>query len=443
MSDPPPRRRLHLLVPSADAGSVLVTEDAHLPVMDLDLAPGETTVSGARRAMRERFGLDRPVTELTFDPAAGSAPPGATVVALIGVEPAPSEWAPPSPWRWAALRDPDPTTDAALAPRLRRLLAERRGEQPIPPQRPPWCQAGWYDHAARWIERSLEANGSAPAQSIVQHRHWGISALMRVETGDGTCWFKAASAHFNPEARHTAWLSEVAPGAVPPVVASDADEGWLLLGDVGSDSFDARLDDPEAAITTLVSMQRRLHVARDELLARGLPDRRLPRLPQELARAISRPEIERLVTLPRSRLDQLVGWLGDAVPIVDALGLPDTIVHGDFHPGNAVLDDGRVVIMDWSDIAVSHPLVDAATWMWWSDDDEAQRSRAWSVFTRAWDDVVPAATLDAHRHTIEATAAAYHCVSYADLLASVEPDHHADLDGLTSFLTKLDRLAPS
>ena len=35
-----------------------------------------------------------------------------------------------------------------------------------------------------------------------------------------------------------------------------------------------------------------------------------------------------------------------------------SLVHGDFHSGNAALVDDRIVIIDWSDAAIGNPLVD-------------------------------------------------------------------------------------
>ena len=35
-----------------------------------------------------------------------------------------------------------------------------------------------------------------------------------------------------------------------------------------------------------------------------------------------------------ARAERIVDWLFDAVQQVEQLGLPDVLVHGDFHPGN-------------------------------------------------------------------------------------------------------------
>ena len=60
------------------------------------------------------------------------------------------------------------------------------------------------------------------------------------------------------------------------------------------------------------------------------------------------------------RADELLalGPQDRRVEAPELAALPDTLVHGDFHPGNAFFDGDRAVIFDWSDACVAHPLFD-------------------------------------------------------------------------------------
>ena len=43
---------------------------------------------------------------------------------------------------------------------------------------------------------------------------------------------------------------------------------------------------------------------------------------------------------------------------VAACGMPDTLVHGDYHPGNVRGEPGNLTMLDWGDTGVGQPLLD-------------------------------------------------------------------------------------
>lgn len=43
---------------------------------------------------------------------------------------------------------------------------------------------------------------------------------------------------------------------------------------------------------------------------------------------------------------------------LDACGLGDTLVHGDFHPGNVRTDGATLSVIDWGDSFIGHPAFD-------------------------------------------------------------------------------------
>ena len=50
--------------------------------------------------------------------------------------------------------------------------------------------------------------------------------------------------------------------------------------------------------------------------------------------------------------------MAELCELVDSVGLPRTLDHGDLDAGNIFVRDGVPVIMDWSDSFVSNPLFD-------------------------------------------------------------------------------------
>ena len=91
----------------------------------------------------------------------------------------------------------------------------------------------------------------------------------------------------------------------------------------------------------------------DEMVAAGVPDLRLSRLP-----LLYEQMLESLVELPvddRRRLEAKVPRVRELCKELAGYGLPETIQHDDFHDGQVFVRDGRYLLLDWGDACVSHP----------------------------------------------------------------------------------------
>ena len=67
--------------------------------------------------------------------------------------------------------------------------------------------------------------------------------------------------------------------------------------------------------------------------------------------------------LYRSRIEGLRAYMTDEEVdmlhrINDAIPESDTVVHGDFHPKNVMIQDGELVLIDMADLTTGHPLYD-------------------------------------------------------------------------------------
>jgi aminoglycoside phosphotransferase (APT) family kinase protein len=109
-------------------------------------------------------------------------------------------------------------------------------------------------------------------------------------------------------------------------------------------------------------------------------------------------------------------------------GLPDTLVHGDFHPGNARGDATSVVLLDWGDSGVGHPLLDQPAFL-----DRIPSSAVEPVrdrWLRLWRDAVPGADPARAASLLAPVAAARQAVIYRKFLDNIEPSerpyHAAD-----------------
>ena len=181
--------------------------------------------------------------------------------------------------------------------------------------------------------------------------------MLRIPTERGDLYFKANAPPLQFEAALVEVLAERRPDAVPPLVAVDLERGWMLMEDAGTRlrqlveqerDFDRWLD----VLPLYAGLQLDLAERADDLVALGVPDLRLARLPalfEQLLHELELPadEAERAAaSVPRVRAlcEELAGY-----------GLPETIQHDDFHDGQVYVRDGRYLLLDWGDACVSHP----------------------------------------------------------------------------------------
>ena len=430
----------HILVPRPGHGAVLVDAQGALPRLDLDLDEGDTVVIALRAALRSAWNMDAVVLETHLPPAPDGLPIDHVALAVLD-EPGP-RWTTPPGTRWDA---PPRDLPERVGPRAAAWLGEwETGAEP-PALRPRWARPGWHARATNWIRAALEEAGRPAAGEIEMRRLWGISAIARVRTADGgTAWFKAVFPQFEAEVAVTRFLEAAIPEAVPHVIAADTDAGWLLLDDVGAEPIGNAATDEQvgAAIRRLVQIQTAMVGREGELRSVGVADRPLRHLAQEVAAAMTDPaEIEGPDVAPQ-RLATVVDWVRRQSDWLAAVALPETLVHGDFHVFNLIERRGEPVIIDWSDAAISHPLLEIGPWFG-HPKAPGDLDRSWGVWLDALSSIGPVDAVRAERERVLGLASAFQLVSYAAIVRGLEPANRYQLsDGVCEFWALLDARVP-
>ena len=218
------------------------------------------------------------------------------------------------------------------------------------PLRMPWASPGGPQASVAWALDALASVG-VTGVTPVQQRSWNLSAIWRMHTAHGiAAWLKQVPSFFAHEPRAIELVRAIAPGLAPAVIASDAD-GRMLLTDVpGDDGYGASVDVRARIAELLHPLQARYAGEYTALRAAGLPDRRLSR---ERFVEVAAPWEDRIPGI-RSLIDDLPARLVG----IERCGLPDTVVHGDLHPGNTRIGAGDPVIIDWGDSSICHPALD-------------------------------------------------------------------------------------
>lgn len=411
-----------MLIPDVDGARLAVDADGRVPVLDLEFEAelGRTTAAALDTALRD---LPVPATlvEYAIDQTTADGFDGfIEVVAHVAVAPG-DVTRPTTGWQWSALDTAH--VEAALvdtAPSLMPFVdawsAEWAGGD-LPPHRAAWSQPGWVATFRTWIEEELSSHDGSVVLDLTPFRMWGISAVYRVESSAGVRWAKAAFPGFAAEPAVTRMLDRLVPGAVARVVASDTVRGWLLLEHVTGVPVALRDECTADAIRALVRLQRAAAMHADELLAAGVLDRTFERLADDLAAALTsaaRLDIRRTVD------DDVVrSAVRAAVDRVSTLAVPNTLVHGDFHPSNVMVDGDAVVVFDWSDAAWGNPLADVGAWAAWFRDEPAVVDRLWHTWGAAWG--LDSAAVEQARPALDVAVAAYHVVSYVLIADGLEP----------------------
>lgn len=435
---PSPGVALHLLVPGAHETVLAATGDtaATLPVIAPPIGPNERLVTALERYLRESWGLKPVILETHVPPQ----PDGDRHVGLGVLASPPNDWRPPGGLAW---HQQLPSLPDPVAARARTWIREFADGGTPPLERPPWSRFGWMEQARAWIDARLRESSRAPTGRMTLARLWSISAMLRIPTDSGDAWFKAVYPHFGHEPAVTGLLAESVAGLVPDVLATDAARGWLLLAGAGEPL--SRVEGADhltvAAIAQLAAAQEATRERLADFAALGCPHRPLAALPDSLASAMA--DFERLGGAPvaADRVARAVEWVAAESARIERLGFDEVLVHGDFHPGNVLTAARRTRIIDWSDAAISHPIVEIAPWF--GEVVPELRPRGWKAWLRALARFGPVGALVEAQRTAYAVSSAYQVVSYAAILRGVEPaNRHQLSDGLNGYWDGLNQIVP-
>ncbi|WP_433081202.1 aminoglycoside phosphotransferase family protein [Dactylosporangium sp. CA-052675] len=289
-------------------------------------------------------------------------------------------------------------------------------------RRAPFAEVGGPAASIAWARDALEAAGYGTPEAIRQRKTWNLSALWQLETAWGTVWLKHLPPFLRAEHEVLAWLGAVAPGVAPPLIAADG-TGRELLGHLpGEDGFGAPFAARVAMADLLHGLQRRALDDVEALSERGVRDRRGSLLWEQIE-AVTEPWLVDVLGL-----DALLEGLPDRFAAVEACGLPETLVHGDFHAGNVRFAASvRPAVLDWGDAFLGHPAFDVLRLREGLPPGEADALvEHWAGL---WRKVVPGSDPVRAARLLEPVAALLGAVVYATFVQNIEPNewlYHAD-----------------
>jgi aminoglycoside phosphotransferase (APT) family kinase protein len=272
---------------------------------------------------------------------------------------------------------------------------------------------------------------------------WSMSAVVRIPCDPAPVWFKAACEHFHAEPALTRLVAEMLPGHAPRTIATDDDRAWVLTEDIaGADenALPEGIGPQTARVLATLQLRSLDHLA--EIDAAGVPVRDLGLTGQQLDEILA--DSVELGELTTDELDAARGVRDDAQALLTelgSLGVPDTLVHGDFHPGNVAHDGDSLVLYDWSDAAVSHPFLDVV--LLGSRLPEPEQAAAHAAYAEVWQAAYPGIDTARGLELAEHANTIYQMVTFEQIQRAQEDASSWEMHGVVARMLRglPDRLA--
>ncbi|NJN43466.1 MAG: phosphotransferase [Anaerolineae bacterium] len=229
-----------------------------------------------------------------------------------------------------------------------------------------WTQPGWVAEAQAWITTELNHQNIHVSGEFDQFHIRPWSTLFRIPSSQGDVYFKAVVPALAYEAALTQILSKYQPEPMPRLLAVDTARGWLLMADGGK-----RLRETFAGgenrhlwmevLSRYANFQKGVFSHVDELIYAGVPDRSCAQLPAIFDELLASKEalcLDQPNGLALTEYQELIGHREKVIRLSKELatsGIPESIDHGDFHDGNILVQNGKILFFDWGDSGVTHP----------------------------------------------------------------------------------------
>ena len=230
----------------------------------------------------------------------------------------------------------------------------------------PFGRPGWLRELFTWTQEHLSIVGLQLTGNFTQWNGSPTFSLIRLETNGRAAWFKATGEPNLHELPITLCLAQLFPEYLPPILAVHrAWNGWLSqeVSDTTPGQSVGLLEWEKTArslaelqITSLGKCGMLIDGQCKDLRIRTLTDM-VPLFCARAAELMAQQQKQSPPPLTGNELDFLARRLREALLLLEDLGLPDTLGHLDFNPGNIVVCPARCMFLDWAEACVTNPLV--------------------------------------------------------------------------------------
>ena len=168
-----------------------------------------------------------------------------------------------------------------------------------------------------------------------------------------------------------------------------------------------------------------------ELLALGAPDRRLANTAEALTKIITESvELDQLTADEQRAAQSALPLLVEQLTALEATGMPYTLGHGDLHLGNLTMVDDHVLLFDWTDAAVTFPVLDIALLAQSSGVDD--HDAVVDAYAAVWRESYPTVDVDEALRLAPLANQIYQAISYEGIYRAQEERARWELGGVVA-----------
>ncbi len=234
----------------------------------------------------------------------------------------------------------------------------------------------WYISATNWMRHTLENMHDIDISNVpTQHVSTSVtSTVLKQRTPQGCYYLKSPGTH-STEFATTIAVTDLIPISTVPLEAVNAELGCFLTKELAQPKslYQERMSE---LLKTLADVQFDSPDKVDDLLARGVPDKRPSKFLSNLQQWVKDEELREFLeddrNMYRSNHEKLYNLGPTLITLCERLEqspIPATLVHGDFAPRNSGLrahtnpdnnddESKEIAIFDWQFGGISHPFAD-------------------------------------------------------------------------------------
>ncbi|CAM2876597.1 Predicted phosphotransferase related to Ser/Thr protein kinases [Legionella steigerwaltii] len=230
-----------------------------------------------------------------------------------------------------------------------------------------------HTHILKWATDYLISKGYFLQRlpEIVLETPW--SNVIRFSTSKGDVYLKQPAPSLAQESKITQFLADQCHASVPIVIAANDELHCFLMHDAGKPlreylKTEFQPDLLCQAILQYTAMQRSTEHHIESLLALGVPDWRLDKLPKLYDHMINQEtflKTEGMTDKELQILHDLSPQISEEIESLSQCQIPETIVQSDFHTNNILINPNtkKLTFIDLGEIVITHPFFSLQTFL--------------------------------------------------------------------------------